>query len=156
MLGDVVRFLFVEDNSYIVFINNIIFNVNLENKKEVQELLTKVIKFLDLKYHVSVTGLFEVNIFVNDNIGIFIEFEKINSIISYKDTDLKINIIYNCDFYFKTECFECLKDFQEVYFEDGYYYINVKKLTNLDNYVEFGDVIYRNKFNLERDFIRIK
>lgn len=156
ILGDTVRFYFVDDKCYIVFINNFISNIDFKNKNELEQFLKKTIKWIDSKYDISISGLFEVDIFVNDKVGIFIKFEKINSVISYKDTDLKINIIYNCQFYFKTSQFECLEEFEKIYFNEGYYYINVDKLSNLDKFIELGDVVYDNKLNLERDFIRVK
>ena len=118
------KFLFVDDNCRL-FVNNIVAKVNLKNSVEVEGFLKKIIKLLENKYCFSVLGLFIVNIYVNNKVGMYIEINRINSFSSNNITELKVNIIYDCDFYFKTKCFEILDKFSDVYFFEDYYYINV-------------------------------
>lgn len=150
------KFYYIDDKSCKVFVNNIIANINLKNKEELEKFLKKIVKCIDNKFNYSIFGLFEVDIFVNEKVGMFIKFEKINSIISYRDIDLKVNIIYNCDFYFKTDFYECLENNINVFYKDDFYYTNIDNIIDITKYIEYGEIIYDNKLNIERDFLRIK
>ena len=139
-----------------MFVDKFFYNGDLKNINEVEMILKKVLRLFNYKYNISFNGLFDVDIFLNKKVGMFINFKKNNSILFSKNTDLKINIINNCDFYFKTLDFEIIEDLNEIYYNEGYYYVNIDKLCNLDNYIEFGDFLYSSKIKIEREFIRIK
>lgn len=151
-----VRLCYFDDRKYKIFVNSIIANIDFKNKNELEKILRKVIKWLDDRYQICISGLFEVDIFVQEGVGIFIELEKISSIISRKDIDLKINVIYNCEFLFRTDFYDSIDDLNNVFYNQGYYYINTKDMYRILDFIEYGEIIYEPKLKINRDFIRIK
>ena len=146
----------VSNDKYTLFIAREYFNkVDISKQKDLEVLLTKIILNFKDKYNLKLSGLYSVEIYINDRVGAFIYIEKTDTFIHYRDIDLKIKIIKNSKFYFKTDDFEILSDMNNIYFYNEYYYIDTDELDNILNYIEMGEIIHSEDINISEG-IKIK
>lgn len=101
--------------------------------------------FIKIKKDYNLSGLFDVNIYVNDNYGMIIEIDNLY----YNDIECDINIKIHLDATFlNIICSNEVLDYDEVYYyEDNFYGI----------YKEFCDkeVIYKNVDKIMSEGIRL-
>lgn len=138
-----------EDNCNF-FVNDLIIkNIDFSNPSELEKLLKNIMLIIKKKYHVLMNGLYYVDIYVNKNAGAFIYMERNDSFIRSKEIDMKIKIVFDDNFFFKTSVYEILKNELGVYYYENYYYIKTSKLNNLVKYIEYGDIIYDSDLDIE-------
>lgn len=147
----------LEDDSYKVFINNEkIKSVNFYSEESLEAFIRDIIMQLKHRYNVMLRGLYDVSIFLNEKVGALINIEKIEAfLLPQRDIDLRIKIVSDSKFYFKTKEFEILKEFDNIYFYDDNYYIDASNIGDFIRYVEFGDIIYDENLNFEERGIKI-
>lgn len=146
----------ITDNCYKIFVNNLLFEkFDFTVEKNLERFLKNIIMVLKNTYKINLNGLYIVEFFVNEKVGAFIYINKTDTIFPYKDIDLKIKIIFNCKFYFKTNKYEVLKNIKNVYFYQNNYYIDTCNLDEITRYVEFGDIIYDDALEIENLGIKI-
>lgn len=147
----------LEDDSYKVFINNEkIKSVNFYSEESLEVFIRDIIMQLKHRYNVMLRGLYDVSIFLNEKVGALINIEKIEAfLLPQRDIDLRIKIVSDSKFYFKTKEFEILKEFDNIYFYDDNYYIDASNISDFIRYVEFGDIIYDENLNFEERGIKI-
>ena len=107
-----------------------------------------VLLTLKNRYDLKLSGLYSVDIYINDNIGAFIYIKKSDTFIQYKDIDLKIKIFRDSIFYFKTADFEIVKNKNNIYYYNEYYYIDINEFDNLIKYIEMGELVHSENFNI--------
>ena len=151
------KFEIVDEKLSKVFINDIIIStVNLKNEKELEKFLKSIILSLKNRYNVILKGLYEIDIFVNKKIGALVEIEKIEAFMyKEKDVDLNIKVIFDCDFYFKTEDYFLLSDYKDIYYYKNYFYVKLKSLKKLSKYIELGEIIFGNDLLIEERGIKV-
>ena len=138
------------ENNYSIFIIKESFNkIDFSKEKDLEKIISKIILYLKYEYDLLLKGIYEVEIFINNKVGAFIYIEKIDTYIPYKDIDLKIKVILESTFYFKTKDYDVLKDKNNVYLYQDEYYINVNELDNIIKYIEFGEVIHNEFFDIK-------
>lgn len=152
------KFEIVDEKRSKVFINDIIISTtNLKNEKELEKFLKNIILSLKNRYNVILKGLYEIDIFINKKIGALVEIEKIEAFMhKEKDVDLKIKVVFDCDFYFKTEDYFLISGYKDVYYYKNYFYIKLKNLKNVSKYIEFGEIIFGNDLLIEEKGIKIR
>ena len=126
------------------------YKLNLDNI----ELLSNDIKNLFIKlirvYKLELSGLIEVTIYENVSYGYVLEIRKLDYF-DYQDDiiDLKINILNDCDFYFKCDDYFLLQEYQNVYYKNNCFYVNIKDINNLLELIEHGNIVYNIKLGKE-------
>ena len=112
---------------------------NIEKlNKEIKNIFIKLIKVYNLDLH----GFLKVYVYCNKIYGYVLEIETLYNDSDFEAVDLKLVIYENCEFYFKTNDYFIVNKFDKVYFDDNYFYVNIKELDNLINFIELGDIIY--------------
>lgn len=141
----------IDDDIYKIFLNDFeIKKIDVSSEKSLERAIREVILRLRFKYNIVLKGLYDVSIFIKEGFFAYIVIEKINTFLfGEKDIDLRIKIILNSKFYFKTFDYDTVKSLQNVYFYNGQYYTDVSNLKNINKYIEFGEVIYDNNLNIE-------
>ena len=127
----------------------IVKNIDFSNSTELEKFLKKNILSIKNRFNVILNGLYYVDIYINNKVGAFIYMSKEDSFIRTKEIDMRIKIIYDNSFFYKTSLYEILKNEKDVYFYNGYYYINASNLSDITKYLEFGEIIHDNDLNLE-------
>lgn len=139
----------ITDEMYSLFlISERLKKIDISNEKDLEILLTKVLLTLKNRYDLKLSGLYSVDIYINDNIGAFIYIKKSDTFIQYKDIDLKIKIFRDSIFYFKTADFEIVKNKNNIYFYNEYYYIDINEFDNLIKYIEMGELVHSENFDI--------
>lgn len=147
----------IDDDIYKIFLNDLeIKNINVESEKSLESTIRGVILRLKSKYDIVLKGLYDVSIFIKEGISAYIIIEKINTFLfREKDIDLRIKIIFNSKFYFKTFDYDVIKAFNDVYFYNNEYYTEVSNLEDINKYIEFGEIIYDDNLNIEHLGLKI-
>lgn len=112
---------------------------NIEKlNKEIKNIFIKLIKVYNLDLH----GFLKVYVYCNKIYGYVLEIETLYNDSDFEAVDLKLVIYENCEFYFKTSDYFLVNKFDKVYYDEDYFYVNVKELDNLMKFIEFGEIIY--------------
>lgn len=150
------KILEVTDDRYCLFlISEDLKKIDVSNEKDLELLLTKALLKLKNIYNLKLFGLYSVEMHISNKDGAFIYIEKTDTFIQYKDIDLKIKIFKNSKFYFKVSDFEIIKDMNNIYFYNEYYYIETNEIKNLLNYIEMGEIVHSDNINIS-EAIKIK
>ena len=113
----------IDDDIYKIFLNDLeIKNINVASEKSLESTIRGVILRLKSKYDIVLKGLYDVSIFIKEGVSAYIIIEKVNTFLfREKDIDLRIKIIFNSKFYFKTFDYDVVKAFNDVYFYNNEY-----------------------------------
>ena len=147
----------IDDDIYKIFLNDLeIKNINVASEKSLESTIRGVILRLKSKYDIVLKGLYDVSIFIKEGVSAYIIIEKVNTFLfREKDIDLRIKIIFNSKFYFKTFDYDVVKAFNDVYFYNNEYYTEVSNLEDINKYIDFGDIIYDDTLNIEHLGLKI-
>lgn len=147
----------IDDDIYKIFLNDLeIKDINVESEKSLESTIRGVILRLKSKYDIVLKGLYDVSIFIKEGVSAYIIIEKVNTFLfREKDIDLRIKIIFNSKFYFKTFDYDVVKAFNDVYFYNNEYYTEVSNLEDINKYIEFGEIIYDDNLNIEHLGLKI-
>lgn len=137
----------INSNDYSIYVNSLYINgLTINNKEEVGMFLKDLIVRLKNIYNITLKGFYEVEVYINKHIGIYIEIKKVKKIDFYMDEiDLKININFNSKVYYKTLQYFIINKYKGIKFKDGYYYINIDNISSSDinSLVEHGSFVFR-------------
>lgn len=147
----------IDDDIYKIFLNDLeIKDINVESEKSLESTIRGVILRLKSKYDIVLKGLYDVSIFIKEGVSAYIIIEKVNTFLfREKDIDLRIKIIFNSKFYFKTFDYDVVKAFNDIYFYNNEYYTEVSNLEDINKYIEFGEIIYDDNLNIEHLGLKI-
>lgn len=138
------------NDKYVLFIDKYGFDDNILYKEENLEIFLKNI-FLIIynKYNFILNGIYQLDIYNNSKLGLYIEIYNIDEYLFCDEINLKINIINNAEFYYVTEYFDIISNYNDIYYYNDKYYINVDMLDNLNKFVEFGDFLLKSNICFE-------
>ena len=139
-----------EDTFYVHFCDNT--DVRLLSKDDLSEYIKKIILRLKSVYNITLRGFYEIIIYPNSINNIF-KFTNIDGYTS-KTIDLRIIISDEEKVYLRTEDFYLVKDFDEIFIDDNFYYIDSNQVDLSKNlhFCEFFDIILSN----ELDFMGLR
>lgn len=136
-------------NQYRIYVNNkYFFSLNWNDKEEISKNVKKLVFKLDQIYHLSLSGFYKMSIYLNKDIGMMIELNKLEDFgIDIKTIDLKIVIYMNSEFLLETNDLGVLEKCNKVYSYQSLYYGCIANLEekNLLNLIEWGRFIYGDK-----------
>ena len=116
-------------------------NLDFNNKLKIEEFLRKTIVCLKNKYNILINGIYNVKIYVDSNYGMFLTLKKIDSLFYEDNIDFKVSIIKNNKFYFKTQNYDVINNFKEIYFYNDYFYLFLPSKIDIINITEFGEFV---------------
>lgn len=141
-----------DNKYYYLFIKNR--NLNNSKKDEIEKLLKDVFLYIQDFLHIDIRGFFEVNIYIQNNIGIFIKILLKEEYSLYnKSVDLKIIVHKNEKFYFKTEDYDIISFLNNIYYYNNCFYVKLEDDINLYKFIDFGKIVYLDNID---NFIKIK
>ncbi len=107
--------------------------------KEIKKIFIRLIK----NYHIKIGGIYNVIAYENLNYGTVLEIEKIEELLFNPDLiDIKVRVIKNQDFYFKTDDYFLIENYNNIYYQDGYFYLKLTDDLNLISLIEYGSIEY--------------
>lgn len=117
--------------------------LNIDDYKD-QEQVVKYVKILvkKLKNRLKLKGFYKLKVFVNSNVGLFVDVIKIDDLEYSNVLDLRVIVFLDSDIYFETDDYFLIGDNKEVIFYGDKFYCSVNNLDNIYNYLEFGNFIY--------------
>ena len=144
-----------QDDNIIVYLINTFFS-NYERPElivKIKEIFIRLIEY----YNFDLKGQFDVSLYENIKYGTVLEIKKIDELLFPRDiVDIKLKIYKNKNFYFQTDDIFYIKNYQNIYYDGNYYYIDLKDVDNYLNIVEYGNLLYKEKDNYLKNMKLIK
>lgn len=140
----------IEENKFEVYISNrYLINYDLSVRHDLEKLLKNVFKKIEKINNGDIKGSYNIEIFTNKNCGCYLIISRKYLGFTPNDIDLKINILFDSDFYFITNNYETVKSAKDLYFYKNKLCINANNIDIIDKYVEFGEILPFIKINKE-------
>lgn len=133
----------------VVYLNNYYFNTSDKDKliREIKDLFIKLIKI----YKLSFSGIYKVNLYENKLYGSILEIIKQEELLFSSDLiDIKVSVKKNNDIYLKTSDYFVFEDYQNIYYRDNSYYLNILDTSNYLKLIEFCKIVY----NIEKSDLK--
>ena len=131
----------LDEYNYTLYLNNLyVKDLNLDNKDNIEKYLKKLFLIVKNRYDVDISGMFEIDIYVNDKYGIVIDiFKEELEYLDYfsNQIDMQVNIIKDSIFLYEIDN---LID-NTLYKYDSKYYINIEDINDISIY-EQGKIIF--------------
>lgn len=115
-------------------------DINIDEiKKYIKDLVYKLKKV----YKKKISGFYNVNVFMNDKIGMILDFSREDDFDFFRDV-VDLNVIVNKDseIYLRFSDLFLINNFDNVYFLDDYFYVDVSSIS----LKEFYNVLEDSKF----------
>lgn len=133
----------------VVYLNNYYFNTSDKDKliREIKDLFIKLIKI----YKLSFSGIYKVNLYENKIYGSILEIIKQEELLFSRDLiDIKVSVKKNNDIYLKTSDYFVFANYQNIYYKDNNYYLNILDTSNYLKLIEFCKIVY----NIEKSDLK--
>ena len=131
----------LDEYNYTLYLNNLyVKDLNLDNKDDIEKYLKKLFLIVKNRYDVDISGMFEIDIYVNSKYGIVIDiFKEELEYLDYfsNQIDMQVNIIKDSIFLYEIDN---LID-NILYKYDSKYYINIEDINDISIY-EQGKIIF--------------
>ena len=116
-------------------------------KSTEKDIITREIKRIFIKlihnYRFKIGGIYEVLVYENLNYGTILEIEKVEELLFNPDLiDIKVRVIKNQDFYFKTDDYFIISNYDNIYYKDNYFYLKLTSDINVTSLIEYGSIEY--------------
>lgn len=144
-----------EDEKIVLYLYDYFFNLSEKENvtKEIKKIFLKLIKYYSLK----INGIYEVYLYENNKYGTVLEIKKQAELLFNPDIiDIKLKIYKNVNFYLKTNNYFILEIYKNIYYKDNFYYIKIDEIDNINNLIEYVDIIYKEKDNYLNKMVFIK
>ena len=136
----------VIDEKIVLYLYNYFFKITptYTLTKEIKKIFIRLIK----NYHFKLGGIYNVLVYENPYYGTILEIEKIEELLFNPDLiDIKVRVINNQNFYFKTDDYFIIENYNNIYYQDGYYYLKLNDKTKITSLIEYGSIEY----NLDKE-----
>ena len=130
-----------ENDNFTVFINNNYIDFDI-SETNIYASLKKILLTLRKRYAISIYGYFETNIYNIENIGVILNFKKLDEDnFDIKNIDLKIKI-HDCNPFLKFNDYFLIKKYKNIIIKNGFYYLSVNDILKEDiiRFSDFYDV----------------
>lgn len=118
------------------------FCIDLDNiKKYIKSNILKLKK----RYRKDISGFYDVDVYINNKIGMILDFKKDGELDFFKDIiDVNVNICDSSKIYLKFDDIYLFNKIDKIYYYDGFYYIDIDEISLKEFYsiLEFSDFIY--------------
>ena len=144
----------IDSDKIILYLYNYFFET--EEKAIIVREIKKIFIRLIKNYHFKIGGIYDVLVYENKDYGTILEIEKCEELLFNPDLiDIKVRIIKDLDFYYKTSDYFIIEKYNNIYYQDSYYYLKINDKLDLISLSEFGNIEY----NLDKkikNMIKIK
>ena len=144
----------LEDEKIVLYLYDYFFNTLEKDQitKEIKKIFLKLIKY----YEIEMGGIYEVFVYENKKYGTILEIIKKEQLLFHPDLiDIKLKI-FNIFIYLKSCDYFLFKEYQNVYFDGKYFYIDVEEVSNLLPLIEWVDICYFKKNDFLNSMLKIK
>ena len=115
-------------------------------KKDIKDNILKLKK----RYRKSISGFYDVKVYINDKIGMILDFNKEDDLEFFKDViDVNVVVCENSNIFLKLNELFLFEKMDKLFYLGNDYYINVDdiSLNEFYNVLEFSEFIYGDKLD---------
>ena len=130
-----------------------VFDKSIKDVELIKEYLKNVLIELKKRYKKSVSGFYNVDVYINDKVGMIFEFKKEEGFDFFKDlVDLKVVLHEKARIYLEFDDLFLMDSFEDVYVFENKYYIDVSRLSRTKFYrlLEFSQLVFGDKLEKMR------
>lgn len=134
----------LDQDYYSIYLSHAYSLINdFSNKELIGDYAKNIIVKLKKTYGIILNGYYQMKVFVNDKVGMFLELRKLDDI-DFDLVSIDLNVIFflKQPFLLKVSNFDYISNFSPIYFWQNYYYVSFDKIDDPLRYLEFGDIIY--------------
>ena len=134
----------VERDKYFLYVNqDYCKNMDFNSKESIASYAKTLVLRLKRIYGIVLQGFYQMKVFVNDCVGMFIELVKLDDFeFELMTIDLKVIIFLHQTFLLQCTDFDFFEHFSSVYFRAPYYYGVLQKDEFVLPCLEYGKLIY--------------
>ncbi len=118
--------------------------IDLNNKLELVEIIKDLIKKIEVRYSIYLSGFYKIKVYPNQKLGVFLNIIKIDDNEFSNTTDFRIVIYPNEKFFLETEYYELFPN-SKIRYYDNKFYIDSDDIENIDTITDMINVIYGNE-----------
>ena len=128
-------------DTYKFYINKLLFKGDLNDKEQIIDFVKQII--LKKRKSLNLRGFYKVLVYVNKEIGLFIDMTKLEDSSYFNNLDLRVIVNNPSDIYFETEDYFLISDYKDIRYYNGKYYTLVDDcFDKIMEKIEFGRFIY--------------
>ncbi len=135
----------INDELINIYFNPFYFkDIDLNNKLELVEIIKNLIKKVESRYKLFLSGFYKIKVYPNEKLGVFLNIIKIDDNEFSNTTDFRIVIYPNEKFFLETELYELFDNVKKRYCNNKFY-IDIEDIDNILPISDMVDVIYGNE-----------
>ena len=133
----------VNDDDVDIFINPYSMNdIGIYDKEYILKYIKKVLKKVNNRYQLNLSGFYKVKSYFNDKVGMFLNIVKIDDNDFNNDIDYRIILFQNETFLFETEDYDIIKYIPNKKYYNNMFYVDINFLDNISILMDRGRVVY--------------
>lgn len=140
---------YIDELTFDIYIKNqLIENINFDNKEDIEKYLKKLFKILNQKYKIIIEGFYNITIYIDKHYGIVIHLEKeeLEYYEYYKNqVDMRLITVHTDFMYLVNDIPKSIIDKIKIENKDNNIYIKIiNKLNDLEmmKLMEFSEIVY--------------
>ena len=140
---------YIDELTFDIYIKNqLIENINFDNKEDIEKYLKKLFKILNQKYKIIIEGFYNITIYIDKYYGIVIHLEKeeLEYYEYYKNqVDMRLITVHTDFMYLVNDIPKSIIDKIKIENKDNNIYIKIiNKLNDLEmmKLMEFSEIVY--------------
>ena len=140
---------YIDELTFDIYIKNqLIENINFDNKEDIEKYLKKLFKILNQKYKIIIEGFYNITIYIDKYYGIVIHLEKeeLEYYEYYKNqVDMRLITVHTDFMYLVNDIPKSIIDKIKIENKDNNIYIKIiNKLNDLEmmELMEFSEIVY--------------
>lgn len=140
-IGEYMKIEFISNDSFSIFINKNYFkNVDYSDKECIIEVVKNLI--LKIKSKLNMCGFYKVKVYVNKNVGLFLDVIKIENIEFSNNVDLRVIVGLDEDIFYELDDILFLSRDIPIRKLNDKFYVNVNDIDNIYDILELGRYVY--------------
>ncbi len=117
--------------------------IDINNKLELVEVIKDLIKKIETRYKIYLSGFYKIKVYPSKKLGVFINIIKIDDNEFSNTTDFRIVIYPNEKFFLETDYYELFSNVPIRYY-DNKFYIDSEDIESIDTITDMVNIIYGN------------
>lgn len=133
----------ISSNQFSIFLNSTYLKTkDFDDKDKIIDSVKSFVK--KVRKRLRLSGFYKLKVFVNKNVGIFIDALKIDSVDYTNVLDLRVIVLSDEKIFFETDDYFLISDLPRIRYFHNKFYCQVDDMDDIYKYIEFGSFIYGN------------
>ncbi len=136
----------IDNDSYVVFVNNLYFKVeDFSDKQKLTEIIKELLTRLSDSYMLTFKGYYKVIIYNHELVGSYLKLEKLEDfLVDVTTVDIRVIAYLNEKFFIEFDDYDMISKSVEGYFYNDKYYVDIDHFNKDDIlcFFDYGRIVY--------------